>query len=90
MPFTRQDNVTVTGVGDVSITFFIPEQGSGGVQSGEIEIQLLLSNGKIRVVSANLIDRLMDDSNGDTHLANLISMRDYLKSRITAEVLPIP
>ena len=89
MAFEQQQNVTITGFEDISINLFVPgENNTEGVQSGRIEIQLTLSNGKIRVVEADLLARLGDDAAGLTHRANLLALRDYLLARIPLEVLP--
>jgi hypothetical protein len=89
MAFEQQQNVTITGFEDIEITLFVP--GANNVddpQAGEINIQLTQSNGKIKVVSADLLARLNDDAAGQTHLANLVAMRDYILARIPVEVLP--
>lgn len=87
--FDRQQNPVITGVEDVSINLFIPGPGAeDSTNTGKIGIQLAQSNDKIKTVSFDLIARLEDDAEGITHLSNLLSMRDYLKNRILAEVLP--
>lgn len=89
MAFQQQQNVTITGFEDININLFVPgEHNLEGVQAGQIEIQLALSNGKIRVVNYDLLARLQDDAAGLTHLSNLQSLRDYILTRIENEVLP--
>ncbi len=89
MAFERQQNVTITGFEDISISLFVPgASNTEGIQTGTIEIQLTQSNGKIKVVSADLLARLGDDAEGLTHRTNLLAMRDYILARIPTEVLP--
>lgn len=91
MTFEQQENVTITGFEDISITLFVPGiSNTEGVQSGTIEIQLSQSNGKIKTISADLLARLGDDATGLTHRSNLLAMRDYILARIPLEVLPTP
>lgn len=89
MSFEQQQNVTITGFEDISISLFVPGANNiDDIQSGEIRIQLMQSNGKIKVIEADLLERLGDDAAGLTHRSNLLAMRDYLLARIPAEVLP--
>jgi hypothetical protein len=89
MAFEQQQNVTITGFEDISISLFVPGvSNENDVQSGTIEIQLTQSNGKIKVISADLLARLGDDAEGLIHRANLLALRDYLLVRIPLEVLP--
>lgn len=89
MAFEQQQNVTITGFEDISINLFVPGPSNvDDVQSGKIEMQLTLSDGGIKAVSADLLERLGDDAAGLTHRANLLAMRDYILARIPTEVLP--
>ena len=89
--FTRQQNVTIATFEDISITLFVPGANNvSGSQSGTIEIQLILSDNSIKTIKSNLLTRLNDDATGQTHLTNLVSLRDYILTRIAAEVLPTP
>lgn len=89
MAFTPQVNVTITGKGDRAITFFVPEViDADHPRTGEIEIQLKMSDGSIRVVKYDLLARLADDATGLTHRANLLAMMAYIDARIDTEVLP--
>jgi hypothetical protein len=90
MPFERQENITIEGFEDIEINLFVPGVSNiEGEQVGRIEIQLKRSDGTIKIVTANLLERLGDDAAGLTHRANLLSMRDYILSRIETELLPI-
>lgn len=89
MAFEQQTNITITGFGDISISLFVPGvSNTEGAQSGEIDIQLIQSNGTIKVVSYDLLARLGDDAAGLVHRTNLLAMRDYILARIPSEVLP--
>ena len=89
MAFTRETNITITGRGDIGIVLFEPgPDNTNGVRAGEIEMQLLRSDGSIKPVKANLLARLGDDAEGLTHRANLLDLLDYIITRIETEVLP--
>jgi hypothetical protein len=89
LSFEQQQNVTITGFEDVWISLFVPGVSNvESVQSGRIEIQLALSDGKIRLANYDLLARLQDDPAGQTHATNLLAMRDYILARIETEVLP--
>lgn len=89
MAFQQQANVTITDFGDISMNLFVPRIiGVDTPQTGEIEIQLTLSNGGIKVVNYDLLARLGDDAAGLIHRGNLLAMRDYILARIPLEVLP--
>jgi hypothetical protein len=90
MAFIREENVTITGFQDITITLLVPGASNvEGIQAGTIEIQLMQSNGKIKNVSSNLLERLADDETGLAHRANLLALRDYILARIPSEVLPL-
>lgn len=88
MAFTQQQNITITGHEDVELVLFIPGAGSTVPQYGDISIQLAMSDGSIRVVKYNLLERLQDDAAGLTHLSNLNSLKTYILTRIENEILP--
>jgi hypothetical protein len=91
MAFEQQQNITITGFEDISISLFIPGiSNTEDIQSGEIEIQLALNNGEIKVITANLLERLGDDAPGLIHRTRLLELRDYILARISTEVLPTP
>lgn len=90
MSFIREENVTKETVKDFEIRFFVPDPlDEEGVQAGELSSQLGLSNGEIQVVKFDLLARLQDDAAGLVHLTNLISLRDYIRTRLNDEVLPV-
>jgi hypothetical protein len=86
MTFEREENVTKDEIGDYQITFTVKP---ADPDTGQIEVQIITSSGAIFTRTYNLIERLQDDAAGLTHLANLISLRDYLNTRLTNEVLPL-
>jgi hypothetical protein len=91
MAFPREENVTIETIEDFSVSFFVPGPSNiDDQQSGEIDIQLGLSNGKFGNRQYDLIARLNDDPTGQAHLANLIDLRDYIQVRLNNEVLPSP
>lgn len=90
MAFPREDDVTKDSIEDFEVTFFIPGPANvDGVQAGSINVMIGLSDGKFINRSYNLISRLNDDVIGQAHLANLISLRDYIRTRLNDEVLPL-
>jgi len=89
MTFQQETNLTKDKIGSIEITFFVPETiDEDNPQTGQINIQIIMSDGSIRTKSYNLLERLEDDATGLTHRANLAAMRDYIKARLIAEVLP--
>lgn len=87
MTFPREDDVTKDAIGDYVITFTVfPTE----PDTGEIEVQIIISSGERFTRQYDLIERLQDDAEGLVHLANLVSLRDYLDIRLDAEVLPLP
>ncbi len=89
MVFERQQNITITGHEDKSVIFFVPGiSNTEGVRTGTLEIQLTQSNGKIKLVSYDLLAHLGDDAAGLVHRDNLLDLLDYIESRILVEVLP--
>jgi hypothetical protein len=90
MAFTQESNITKVGIEDFEITFFVPGPNNGDdVQSGRLSFQIRLSDGSIQPKSGvDLIARLQDDAAGLTHLANLVSLRNYIITRLNNEVLP--
>ncbi len=91
MAFEREENITKDSVQDFAVNFFVPGPlNTEGVQSGTIEAQLFNSDDTTEAREYDLLARLQDDAEGLVHLANLIAIRDYLRIRLDAEVLPIP
>jgi hypothetical protein len=83
MAFEREEDVTKDSIGDYEITFTVK---TVGVDTGEIEVQIVTSGGQILTRTYNLVERLQDDAEGLVHLANLIDLRDYLNLRLNDEV----
>jgi len=90
MAFQREVDVTKDTIGDFEINFFVPDPlDPEGVQSGQLNVQIKKSDGSIENVSFNLLVRLQDDTAGQAHAVNLASLRDYLRTRLNDEVLPL-
>ena len=85
MAFPREENVTIENIGDYEVKFLRSKSGS---DTGEVEAQLILSSGEVYTRGYNLIDRLQEDAEGLTHLANLRALKDYLDMCLDSEVLP--
>lgn len=89
MAFAREVNLTKDSIQDFEIVFFIPGPGNTeGVQSGNLRAQVKLSDGSIVTREYDLLARLQDDAEGQASLANLADLRDYVRARLEAEVLP--
>lgn len=89
MAFNREENVTKDTIGDFGLGLFVPgPSNTEGVQSGNVEAQILMSDGTIENASFDLLVHLQDDAAGLVHLANLVSLRDYIRIRLNNEVLP--
>lgn len=90
MAFPREDDVTKDTIQDFQIVLFVPGPANvDGVQSGEIDVQILLSSGERFNRQYDLLLRLQDDAAGLVHLSNLADLRDYIKIRLDNEVLPL-
>jgi hypothetical protein len=90
LAFPREDNVTKDTIQDFEIVFFVPGPDNvDGVQSGRIDVQIFLSSDESFNRQYNLLARLQDDAAGLVHLSNLADLRDYIKARLDAEVLPL-
>lgn len=92
MAFQQQENITKDGIEDFEITLFVPGPSNvDGVQSGKVNYQILMSDGKIDGSNqADLLARLADDAAGLVHLSNLADLRDYIRTRLNNEALPTP
>ncbi len=88
MAFPTESPPTITGRGGVAIEFYIPDPDlPDDVQSGKLSVQVKLSDDSIRNKQYNLLERLGDDAAGGTHLVALVALRDYILTRIAAEIL---
>lgn len=91
MAFTRETDITKDEIGDFEIVFFVPgASNTEGVQAGNLNAQIIMSDGSIENVSFNLLARLQDDAAGQQHAINLAALRDYAEARLIDEVLPTP
>lgn len=93
MAFQQQQNITKDGIEDFEVIFLTPGPSNiNGVQSGNINFQILMSDGSIDGNNQvpDLLDRLTDDAEGLIHLANLVNFRDYIRTRLNNEALPTP
>lgn len=91
MAFETETNVTKERIVAFEIKLYArdpldPEDANAGY----LDYQIGMSDGTIQNRSRNdLIARLQDDPVGQQHLQNLIALRDYLRVRLEAEVLPV-
>lgn len=89
MTFNRETNVTKDAIGDIEIVLFVPRViDADNPQVGDLNVQIIISDGSIINKRFDLLDRLGDDATGQTHRSNLVSLRDYIKTRLANEVLP--
>jgi hypothetical protein len=88
MAFSEEQPITPITRGDYEIVFFVPGPGTQQPQSGKINIQVIRSDDSVIVREFDLIARLQDDAAGQTHLNNLIALRNYLNNRIDEELIP--
>ncbi len=87
MSFPAEAIPTIIGRGAISIILYIPDPDNpNDVQYGRLEVQVKRSDG-IQVRTFDLLARLTDDAAGQTHLANLVSLRPYIISRVNSEIL---
>lgn len=91
MTFTRLEDITKIGIEDWELNFFVPgPSNTENLLSGILNVQVLLSNGKIETIPLNALLRLNDDVEGQGYLTNLNNMKDYITVRLNTELLPIP
>ena len=91
MAFEREENLTKDTIGDIESALFTPIAPSpDNPPSGQLNVQIIKSDGSIMHRSYDLLARLQDDAAGLTHLGNLADLRDYLIARLANEVLPLP
>jgi len=68
MAFEREMNVTKDTIQDIEINFFVPgPHNVDDIQSGNLSVQILISNGEIITKNYNLLLRLNDDTPGLVH-----------------------
>ena len=91
MAFTRLEDITRDSVEDWELVFFAPgPSNTENPLSGTLNVQVLLSNGKIETVDIDALLRLNDDAEGQGYLTFLNDMKTYITDRLNAELLPIP
>ncbi len=89
MAFPQEADITKDSIEDFEVKFFVPGPSNiEGVQSGEFSVQIMSSDGSKMIRGYDLLERLTDDAAGLVHLANLADLRDYLRTRSNAEILP--
>lgn len=89
MAFEREDDVTKDAIAGFEIRFLVPSPSSGDPTTSLLRVQIELSSGQHFLREYDLIVRLNDDPAGQAHLANLIDLRDYIRTRLENEVLPL-
>lgn len=89
MAFQQEINVTKDSIQDFQIEFFVPGPDNiDGIQAGKLSAQIKTSDNLFINRDYDLLVRLQDDAAGLVHLANLADLRDYIRIRLNAEVLP--
>jgi hypothetical protein len=90
MAFTRLENITKESIEDWELRFLNPgPSNTEDSVSGNLEVQVVLSNGEIETVNINVLLRLNDDAEGQGYLTNLNDMKDYITARLNSELLPL-
>lgn len=90
MAFTRLENVTKDSIEDWELRFFNPgPSNTEDSVSGNLEVQIALSNGTIETVPIDALLRLDDDTEGQGYLTTLNNMKDYITARLNSELLPL-
>ena len=89
MPFQPEQPIVPDRRGAVSIVFYIPDPDiEDDVQVGNLGVQIKYSDGSVKEKKYDLLARLGDDADGQTHLANLAALKVYILNRIETELLP--
>jgi len=90
MTFIREVNLTKDAIVDFETKFLSPDPlDVDGEQSGLLSVQIRKSDGSIEHRRYDLLERLQDDAAGLVHLSNLADLRDYIRTRLEDEVLPL-
>lgn len=90
MAFTREDDLTKDRIGSFKIIFHAADPlDPEDANFGRLLPDIVLSDDTIESKTFDLLARLQDDAAGQTHLANLVSLRDYIRTRLEDEVLPL-
>ena len=90
MTFNREEDITKDSIGDFELGLFVPGPDNvEDVQGGQLNAQIIMSDGSVENKSFNLLTRLQDDAEGQQHLVNLAALRDYIRIRLNNEVLPL-
>lgn len=88
MAFEQAPTRTPIGRGAMSIVLYVPDPTKPDeVQDGRLSVQIFYSDGTLEETHFDLLARLQDDAEGETHLSNLVSLRDYLIDRVDDEVI---
>lgn len=81
--FTQETPVTVIGIGDTETVLFDPMPGSNEAQSAHVNIQLIMSDGSVRVRRFNLANHF-----GATTINQLKAFVAAIRTKAEAELLP--
>jgi hypothetical protein len=89
MAFEQEQDVTKDTIDDFEIVLFVPGPSNlDDPQDGRLNVQIGLSDGRVQGKTYDLLAHLQDDPAGQTHAANLLALRDYVRTRLENEVLP--
>lgn len=83
MAFPRQEAVVPQRIGDVEVYLLLPASGSPRGPRGVARIEVVMSDGTIRMISAELADHFPA-----TTINQLIGFMDSVRSKAIAEILP--
>lgn len=91
MAFQRETDVTKDRIAAIEIRVYAKDPlNPDDTNAGYLDYQIGYSDGTTENRSRNdLLSRLQDDAAGQQHLQNLINLRDYIRGRLEAEVLPL-
>ena len=90
MAFEQETDITKDRIGAFEIKFRVPDPlAVGEAQIGALVVEIVLSDESSQAKKYDLLARLQDDPAGLAHLANLASLRDYIRTRLNDEVLPV-
>lgn len=83
MAFGKETSVVALRVGDIQIGLFDPDPTGNGSQKATVDVQVIMSDGRVVVRQFNLVDHV----SGAT-ITQLQTLAATLRAKAIAEILP--
>lgn len=83
MAFGKQASVVAVDIGDMQIGLFDPKPTSSQAQKATVDVQVIMSDGRIEVRQFNLVDHVSAGT-----ITQLQTLAATLRTKAVAEILP--